>query len=380
MTISVGFLGYGFMGKAHANAISRLPMFFPDAPPVERAIIAGRNEERLERARVQLGFEQATTDWREVLQEVEVLYNLGPNSLHAGPSIAALERGVHVLCEKPLATSTDDAAAMAAAAKTSDARAAIAFNYRFLPAIQLAKKLLQAGDLGEVYHARARYYQDWLSDPDTPWSWRLDEDRAGSGALGDLASHAVDLLRYLCVPETGPVETVLGSLQTFVEERPYPDDEETRKPVTVDDACSGLLRFGNGATGTLEASRCATGHENDLKISIHGSNGSLRFSLERLNELQFRRERNRGYETLLVTSEDDPYLDHWWPEGHVLGWEHPFVHENYEFLSAVATGRPYRPDFEDGYAVQQILEAIEQSARTGSAVDMARGTGGESNS
>ncbi|QSG05515.1 Gfo/Idh/MocA family protein [Halapricum desulfuricans] len=356
MTLSVGMLGYRFMGRAHANALARLPMFFPDAPTVEREVLIGRDESALSEAAGRLGFERTATDWRDVIDEVDVFYNLGPNHLHAEPSIAALEAGAAVLCEKPLAA--DDAAAerMARAAADAAVPTATAFNYRYVPAIQYAKRLLDAGELGEIRHFRGRYLQDWLVDPDAPWSWRLDADLAGSGALGDLGAHTVDLARYLI----GDIAEVSGQLRTFVDERPTPDGEDSRE-VTVDDAYSAQVTFENGAVGTLEASRFATGHKNDHAIAIHGSKGSLRFGLERLNELEVNLEGDRGYQRVLVTDEDDPYGEHWWPPGHVLGWEHTFVHENYEFLTAVADGGEYRPNFADGAAVQRVLAAIEES-------------------
>jgi predicted dehydrogenase len=236
--------------------------------------------------------------------------------------------------------------------------------------------------LGEIHHFRGRYLQDWLVDPEAPWSWRNSAEMAGSGALGDLGAHTIDLARFL----VGEPLRVSGHLQTFVEERPVEDEEsddgdpETR-PVTVDDAYSAQAELEDGAMATFEASRFATGHKNDHAIEVHGSAGSLKFSLERPNELEVLRGDNRGYETVLVTDEDDPYVEHWWPPGHVIGWEHTFVHENYEFLSAVdsaasetprsgggetaGAGGEYHPDFQDGLAVQQVLSAIQESDERG---------------
>ncbi|ELY39686.1 Gfo/Idh/MocA family protein [Natronorubrum tibetense] len=365
MSLEVGVLGYRFMGKAHANAMARLPMFFPDAPEIERSVLVGRDEAALTDAADRLGFDSIATDWTEVVDDVDAFYNLGPNHVHAEPSIAALEAGTPVFCEKPLAPTLEDAETMAEAARDagSDVPAGCAFNYRFVPAIRYAKRLLEAGELGEIHHVRGRYLQDWLVDPEAPWSWRNDEELAGSGALGDLGAHTVDLLRFLVGDDdlAGEMVGVSGHLQTFVDERPVPDSDESR-PVTVDDAYSAQVEFENGAMGTLEASRFATGHKNDHTVEIHGSEGSLRFSLERLNELEvLRTDENRGYETILVTDADDPYVDHWWPPGHVLGWEHTFVHENYEFLSAVESGGEFEPSFEDGLAAQHVLAAIEES-------------------
>ncbi len=368
MTLQVGFLGYRFMGRAHANALARLPMFFPDAPATDRAVLVGRDEAALADAADRLGFDRTATDWREVVDEVDVFYDLGPNFLHVEPSVAALEADVHVLCEKPLAPTLADAERMAAAASDSGATAATAFNYRFVPALRYAKGLIDDGELGEIRHFRGRYYQDWLVDPGEPWSWRLDEDLAGSGALGDLGAHTVDLARFL----VGEIAEVSGHLRTFVDERPDPDaddgdgdDAGTTREVTVDDAYTAQAAFENGATGTFEASRVAPGHDNDQVIEVVGTEGSLRFSLERLNELEVKWPEARGYETVLVTDAEDPYVERWWPPGHVLGWEHTFVHENYEFLSAVAEGEPARPSFEDGLAAQRVLAAIQRSDERG---------------
>lgn len=356
MTLRVGFLGYRFMGKAHANALARLPMFFPDAPAVSREVLVGRDESALESAASRLGFEHTATDWEAALDDVDVFYNLAPNYLHPEPTIAALERDIHVLCEKPLAHDLDAAERMAETARESAALAGIAFNYRFLPAIRAAKSLVESGEFGEIRQFRGRYLQDWLVDPDAPWSWRLDSDLAGSGALGDLGAHTIDLARYL----VGDVERVSGQLRTFVEERPEPGSDDTRE-VTVDDAYTAQLAFENGAMGTIVGSRVAPGHKNDQTIRLHGTQGSLQFSLERPNELDVRGPDQRGYETILVTEESDPYVDHWWPPGHVLGWEHAIVNENYEFLRAIDQGDPYEPNFEAGVTVQRILDAIVRS-------------------
>jgi len=371
--LDIGVLGYRFMGKAHANAFARLPMFFEDAPELNREVIVGRDEAALAGAADRLGFARTATNWADVVDEVDVFYNLGPNHVHAEPSIAALDAGTPVFCEKPLAPTLADAEAMADAADAAGVPAGIAFNYRFIPAIQYAKNLIDDGVLGELHHFRGRYLQDWLVDPEAPWSWRNDEEMAGSGALGDLGAHTIDLARFL----VGDIAEVSGHLRTFVDERPVEGGEtpeesrenegggaaessETR-PVTVDDAYSAQVAFENGVMGTLEASRFANGHKNDHTIEIEGSDGSLRFSLERLNELELLREDSRGYETVLVTDPEDPYVEHWWPPGHVIGWEHTFVHENYEFLTAVADGGAYEPSFADGLAVQRALDAIERS-------------------
>jgi predicted dehydrogenase len=366
-SLTVGVLGYRFMGKAHSNALARLPMFFPDAPDVDRHTIVGRDEDALAEAAERFGFSQTATDWRDVVDEVDVFYNLGPNHLHAEPSIAALQEDAHVFCEKPLAPTLDEAEAMYRAAERSQGVAGCAFNYRFVPAVRYAKGLIEDGELGEIHHVRGTYLQDWLVDPDAPWSWRNSKELAGSGALGDLGAHTIDLARFLVGDVAGDLTQVSGHLQTFVDERPAGDET---KPVTVDDAYTAQAAFENGAMGTFEASRFATGHKNDHTIEIHGSAGSIRFELERLNELQYKSSGSRGYETILVTDESDPYVDHWWPPGHVIGWEHTFVHENYEFLSAAASGEEFHPSFADAYEVQTVLDAIERSDERGEWVDV----------
>ena len=366
--LTIGMLGYRFMGRAHSNALARLPMFFPEAPEIERHTLIGRDEEALAEAADQFGFAHTATDWEDVVDEVDVFYNLGPNHLHAEPSIAALEAGTPVFCEKPLAPTLDAAGEMREAAVDAGVPAGCAFNYRFVPAIQYAKGLIDDGELGEIHHVRGRYLQDWLVDPDAPWAWRMDADLAGSGALGDLGAHTVDLTRFLVGETAGEIERVSGHLQTFVDERPVYDDAgeiEEYRPVTVDDAYTAQAEFENGAVGNFEASRFATGHKNDHTIEIHGSEGSLKFSLERLNELEVLTGDSRGYETVLVTDETDPYVDHWWPPGHTIGWEHTFVHENYEFLSAVDEGGDFSPSFDDAYDVQVVLDAIERADETG---------------
>jgi len=375
----VGFLGYKFMGKAHGNALARLPMFFPEAPETDRHVLIGRDEAAMADAADRFGFTTTSTDWEAALEEIDVLYNLGPNWLHVEPTIEALDRGIDVFSEKPLAPTVEDAERVAQAAADTDAMAGVAFNFRAVPALRYAKQLIDDGVLGEIHHVRAKYLQDWLVDPEAPWSWRNDEEMAGSGALGDLGAHTVDAIQWL----VDDVARVSGQLKTFVDERPVEGQDargdsvgheegaqtETR-PVTVDDAYTANVELQNGAIGTIEASRFATGRKNDHKIEIEGSKGSLRYDHERLNELEVLREDGRGYETILVTDADDPYIDRWWPPGHIIGWEHTFVHENYEFLTALEAGEQFQPDFQTGLQVQQVLGAIAESDETGAWVQV----------
>jgi len=380
MALNVAFLGYRFMGRAHANALARLPMFFPNAPETNRHTLIGQDESDLTESADRLGFDSISTDWEATVEndEIDVLYNLAPNFLHVEPSVRALENDVHVICEKPLANSLEGADRMVEAAEHSAATAACAFNYRYVPAIQYARNLIEAGELGEIHHVRANYLQDWLVDPESPWSWRLDEEMAGSGSLGDLGAHSLDLAQFLLGED---IARLSGHLKTFVEERPLPGESgdaldsagaestETRE-VTVDDAYTAQVEFENGAMGTFEASRFATGHANANTIEINGSKGSIKFDLERLDELEVLTGDNRGFERVLLTDPDDPYMENWWPAGHIIGWEHTFVHEDYEFLSAIDAGEPYHPSFEDAFQVQELLAAIEESDERGEWVEL----------
>ncbi|SEW30984.1 Gfo/Idh/MocA family protein [Natrinema salifodinae] len=369
MTLRVGFIGYGFMGQAHANALARLPMFFSEAPDTERHVLCGRDEERVAAAADRFGFTHTTNDWEALVDKVDVLYNLGPNDLHAEPTIAALENDVHVLCEKPLAGSLAEAEKMVEAARDSDAVAACAFNYRYVPALRLAKELIESGELGEIRHFRGRYLVDWQADPEHPWTWRNDADRAGYGQVGDVGSHTIDLARWL----VDDIVDISGRLATFVEERPDPNGDG-RRPVTTDDAYLATASFDSGAIGVFEGSSVASGHKATNAVEIIGSEGAIRFDLERLNELEVYDADRRGYERVLVTDEDDPYGDRWWPAGHAIGWEHTVVHENYEFLRTIDGERADVPTFADGLAVQRVVDAVTRSdeQRTHVAVESTR--------
>lgn len=360
MSYDVGFIGYGLMGKAHANALARLPMFFPDAPETNRHIIAGRDEEALERAADWYGFDRTTTDWRTVIPEVDVLYNLTPNSFHPEPSIEALENDTHVLCEKPLASTLADARRMLDAAVSSDTVAGCALNYRYVPALVHIKELVDGGTIGEIRQFRGQYLQDFQADPDDAWMWRNDADIAGYGRVGDVGTHTLDLARWL----VGDIERVAGTISRFIKERPDPETSELR-PVTTDDAYGALLEFSTGAQGVIEGSRVAMGHKNTNAVELIGSKGAVRYDVERFNEFELKRETDRGFQRISVTEPSDPYMDAWWPAGHGIGWEHAFVHENYEFLSSIDDGSSYTPNFGDAYAVQEIVDAVVESDREG---------------
>jgi predicted dehydrogenase len=368
--IGVGMLGYQFMGKAHAHAYRALAHM--DRPPEmlpELVSIAGRSEQPLAAAAARYGFAEHTTDWRELIADprIGVFDNSGPNNLHAEPTIEAAEAGKHVICEKPLGRSAEEAHRIWRRVENAGVVHMCAFNYRFVPALRLARELIRAGDLGEVFHFRARYLQDWIADPDAPMAWRLTRAAAGSGALGDLGAHLVDLGRYL----VGEPTSVTGSVRTFVPER-------GGERVDVDDAFEATVEFESGAVGTIEASRFCTGRKNALALEINGSKGSLAFELERINELQLYAldgsSATRGFRTILVTEPEHPFLANWWPPGHVLGWEHTFIHELHHLLAAVAEGRSVGPDgatFEDGYRAAEICDAILRAAETGSRQEIA---------
>ncbi len=375
--IGIGMLGYAFMGKAHSHAFKSLAYMIYPPPAIPRLVaICGRDEGAVREAARRYGYEAHYTDWRALVadERVQVFDNGGPNHLHAEPCIAAAEAGKHVLCEKPLARTGAEGKRMLEAVTRTGVKHMVAFNYRFVPALRQARDLIAAGTLGEIRHFRARYLQDWLTDPAAPRTWRLEGESAGSGAIGDLGSHIVDLARFL----VGEPRRVSATTRTFVHERPLPGSAR-RAPVEVDDAFAAVVEFAGGATGTLEASRVAAGRKNHLALEINGTEGSIAFDLERLNELEVYaqaedRKEARGFRRILVTGPDHPFGTHWWPPGHLLGWEHTFVHELAHFLHAITTGGPVGPDgatFEDGYRAAVVCDAIAESARTDRPVEVA---------
>jgi len=374
--VRVAVVGQGFMGRAHSFAWARAAKLGGTALRPALAVLCGRDKERLGRNGALWGFATTSDDWRGVVEreDVDLVDVCLPGTAHAEVSIAALEAGKHVLCEKPLANSVEEAREMADAAASAAAKgrfAMVGFNYRRVPALALARRLVsEERRLGEVRHLRARYLQDWLVDPEFPLSWRLVASEAGSGALGDLGAHFVDLARYLTGAE---VAEVAALSETFVRERPLPLASEGlsavggegRAAVSVDDAFVAVARLTNGALATFEATRVAAGEKNGLQVEVNGSQASLKFNLERLNELQWYElgDRPAGFRQVLVTDAGDPYLGQWWPPGHVLGWEHTFVHQCQEMLAAIAEGRQPLPSFGDGLVVQEVLNAIEVSSR-----------------
>ena len=350
--IGVGMLGYAFMGKAHANAYKTIPYMTWPPPLTPRLVsIAGRNAEAVAEAADRYGFERSVTDWHDVVSdpEVQLFDNGGPNNLHAEPTIAAAEAGKHVVCEKPLGRTADESYEIWQRVTATGVKHMTAFNYRFVPAVRLARELIESGELGEIYHFRGRYLQEW--GPTRADVWRFHAEEAGSGALGDLGAHVIDLARYL----VGEIASVAASVRTFVPGR------------DVDDAFEAAAEFDGGAVGTLEATRFAPGRKNALSWEINGSRGSLAFDLERLNELQHS-EGTSGFRTILVSEAEHPFWRWWWPHGHVIGWEHTFVHELHHLLQAIADDgdvAPHGATFEDGYRAAEVCDAILRSASTG---------------
>jgi predicted dehydrogenase len=370
-TLGVGVLGYSFMGKAHTNGYKTMPYMMWPPPAVPRLVaICGRNAAAVAQAAVRYGYARSYTDWQEMVAdpEIDIFDNGAPNDLHAAPSIAAARAGKHVLCEKPLARDAHEARQMLDAVRQAGVKHMVSFNYRFVPALRLAYDLIQAGRLGEIYHFRGCYLKGSLVDPEAPMRWRYQKEIAGLGTLGDLGAHTIDLARWL----VGEVGAVSGLVKTFIPDRPAGDGSGRREAVTVDDAAISLLEFENGAIGTLEASRFAQGHINFHTIEINGSKGSISFNLERLNELLFFSTEDppdvQGWHDVLVTEANHPYYSFWWPPGHIIGWEHTFVHEIYHFFQAV-TGlgevAPHGATFEDGYRNAVIADGIVESSQSG---------------
>ena len=373
--IGVGMVGYAFMGRAHSLAWNTVGRVF-DLPLRPRlAAICGRDKAAAEAAAGRLGWAAAETDWRALIarDDVQLVDIAAPGDLHAPIAIAALAAGKHVLCEKPLANTLAEAEAMRAAADAAypgGARAMTGFNYRRVPALALARRLVEQGRIGSLRHFRAVYLQDWLADADAPMTWRMRAERAGSGALGDLGAHVVDLARYLTGDEVTGVSAIS---ETFVRERPLGDgpvvEGGPRGTVTVDDAVVFTGRLASGALASFEVTRYATGRKNGLRVELNGSAGSLAFDLERLNELEFFDASDdsavSGFRRILVTEGSHPYLSGWWPPGHTLGWEHTFTHQARDLLTAIAAGDQPRPSFADGLAVQRVLDAVARSAASG---------------
>ena len=350
--IGVGMLGYAFMGKAHSNAYKTLAyMTWPPPLVPELVAIAGRNEEAVAEAARRYGFAGYETDWKALVADdrIQLFDNAGPNNLHAEPTIAAAEAGKHVICEKPLGRDAAESYETWQRVKAAGVKHMCAFNYRFVPAMRLARQIIESGELGEIQHFRGAYLQEWGTTEGE--IWRFEKANAGSGALGDLGAHVIDLARYL----VGELAEVSALTQTFMPGR------------DVDDAVEAVVRFESGAVGTIEASRFCQGRKNHFTWEINGSKGSLSFDLERLNELEYS-EGNAGFRTVLVSEADHPFWEFWWPQGHMIGWEHSFVHELHHLLTAIrddADVAPHGATLEDGYRAAEICDAMLRSAEQG---------------
>ena len=367
-TLNIGLIGYQFMGKAHSNGWRQAPRFFDLKCDVELHTICGRNNTAVEKARKQYGWEHSSTDWREVVgnPEIDILDINTPNDSHAEIAIAAAKVGKHILCEKPLGMDVKQCRQMLQAVKKANVVHMICHNYRRIPAIAQAKKMIDEGVLGEIRHYHARYAQSWLVDPKAPRLWRMQKQFAGSGAHGDINAHIIDLGRFL----VGEFDEVSGQMFTFIKQRPLPENPKKMGRVTVDDAAQCIGRFKNGAMLNLEATRYATGRKNHINLEINGSKGSLQFNFEDMNRLKYFDNTapadRQGFADIIVTQQNGvhPYVGQWWPPGHIIGYEHTFVHTLADFVNAVAKGKSVQPTFEDGLKNQQVLEAVEKSAST----------------
>jgi len=371
--VNVGMVGYAFMGRAHSNAYRQMPRFFPEvgAVPVMKAI-CGRNRDKVKAAAAQLGWQSYETSWRKLVArpDIEVIDIASPGDTHAEIAIAAARAGKVVFCEKPLANTLQEAQAMLRAVQQAKVKHMICFNYRKVPAVTLAADLVRKGVIGQVYHWRGAYLQDWIVDPNFPLVWRLQKSKAGSGALGDIAAHNIDLARFV----VGEITHVCGHLTTFIKKRPLLSEvgpgltakaSTKMGTVTVDDAAIMLLRFENGAIGTIEATRFAPGRKNYNTFEVNGSKGSLVFNLERLNELQLYLRDDpdyaQGFRNIMVTEGVHPYVSAWWPAGHIIGYEHSFVHAVRDLMECIVKNKMPSPNFEDGVACQKVLDAVERS-------------------
>ncbi|HEY2406771.1 MAG TPA: Gfo/Idh/MocA family oxidoreductase [Polyangiaceae bacterium] len=360
-TLNVAMIGYQFMGRAHSNAWRQVGRFFELPLEPVMKVLCGRNETEVAKAAGTLGWQEHATRWEEVVarKDIDVIDICTPGDSHLPIALAAAHHGKVVFCEKPLANTLLEAQAMLEGVRGAGVLHMLCHNYRRVPAIALARELIARGELGTVHHYRGTYLQDWIVDPEFPRVWRLEKSKAGSGALGDIASHSLDLARYL----VGEILEVSALLHTFVNERPLPNGAG-RGAVDVDDAALTLLRFEAGAIGSVEASRFATGRKNMNRFEINGSRGSLVFDLERLNELELYVEQGKdsGFRRILATDPAHPYAGAWWPPGHLLGYEHSFTHTVRDLILAIAEQRLPTPNFEDGVRNQRVLDAVARSA------------------
>jgi len=383
-TVNVGLIGHLFMGKAHSLGYKDMAMFFPDVElkPVMKMLV-GLGEESVRKAAEQYGWESYGTDYKELIgrDDIELVDVSTGNNVHCEMVVAAAEAGKHVLCEKPLAMNVAECKQMIAAVEKAGVKHMINFNYRAVPAIALAKKMIDDGLIGKIYHWRGTYLQDWIMDPSFPMVWRLDKKLAGSGPHGDLNAHLIDIARLL----VGEITEVVGLMDTFIKKRPLlkeatgglsAEASNEMGDVTVEDAALFLARFENGAVGSFEATRFAGGRRNGNRWEINGSKGSLAFNLERMNELEYYSREDpdlaQGFRTIIVGESAHPYMAAWWPPGHIIGWQHTFVHQVYNLCNAIGKNQLPTPNFYDGLKCQQVLEAVETSAESAQWVKVER--------
>jgi len=375
-TLRVAMIGYGFMGAAHSQGWRVAPRFFDLPATPEMTLLVGRNGGSVASAAAKWGWSETANDWREVLDrdDIDVVDIVTPGDSHAEIAIAALAAGKHVLCEKPLANTVEEAEAMAEAAAEAASRgvyAMVGFTYRRVPAVALARQIVTGGGIGDIPQVKAEYLQDWLVDETAPLAWRLQKEHAGSGALGDIGAHAIDLSQFI----TGQrLVDVAGTIETVVKERPLLESGSGLSgtagagvgTVTVDDVALFTGRFDGGALGSYVASRMSTGRKNALRIEVSGSNGAIAFDLEDMNALHVydgaAPTDRQGFTKILVTEPEHPYVGAWWPAGHMLGYEHGFSHQAKDFVEAIAAGVQPTPSFADGLQVQRVLGAVEQSS------------------
>ncbi|WP_251453657.1 Gfo/Idh/MocA family oxidoreductase [Microbacterium sp. Marseille-Q6648] len=387
-TLRVALIGPGFMGRMHAHAWRTAPRFFDLPVTPELVVLAGRDAERTAAAAASYGVPESTDDWRTVIDrsDIDVIDICSPGDTHAEIALTALAAGKHVLCEKPLANSVADAERMVAAAEQASSAGAVSmcgFSYRRTPALALARRLVEDGRIGRIRHVRAQYLQDWLSDPEAPFTWRLDRERAGSGTLGDIGAHSIDTAQWLTGED---IVRVSAALRTFVPTRPVRGEsvglggrareDAPHERVTVDDAAAFTASFASGALGVFEATRMATGHRNSNRIEINGDRGSIAFDFREMNELEFYDAADpageQGFRRIQVNEPEQPYAGAWWPAGHGLGYEHLFTHQVVDFVRAIGGGETVAPTFADAARVQRVLAAVEESAANDSAaVDVA---------
>jgi predicted dehydrogenase len=363
---NVALIGYGFMGRAHSNAWRQVPPFCPTRLTPRLKVICGRTREKTEAVARAFGWEETSTDWRQVVSrpDIHIVDISTPGDTHAEIAMAAARAGKAVICEKPLANTVREAERMLAAAERAGVAHMVCHNFRRIPAVCLADQIIRDGRLGEIRHFRGAYLEDWLLDPTFPLVWRLDRRKAGSGSLGDIGSHVIDLARML----VGEIAEVSGVMETFIRARPLPGRPERKGRVTVDDAAVSTVRFASGAIGSIEATRFAPGRKSQCAFEINGSLGSLAFDLERMNELEVYFASDppavRGFRTILATEPVHPHMAAWWPPGHIIGWEHTFTHMMRDLLEAVADGTVPSPSFRDGVMNQRVLDAIERSSKS----------------